>query len=159
VRKEALGLLAILVLTVLIASGSHRARAAELVMFEDPGCAWCQRWLAEVGPGYPLTAQGRMAPLRRVQIRDQATAGVSLERPVTGTPTFVLANEGREIGRIIGYPGPAYFYGQLDHLLERLPKHDDRFRLPQSQEVRRYERPPQRLTAQTGQACAAKAWA
>ena len=104
-RKERL---AILLLTLFLAVGGSRgAQAAELVMFDDPGCSWCQRWLAEVGPTYPQTAQGRMAPLRRVQIRDQATAGVSLEQPVTGTPTFVLADGGREVGRIIGYPGPA----------------------------------------------------
>ncbi len=118
-RKERL---AILLLTLFLAVGGSRgAQAAELVMFDDPGCSWCQRWLAEVGPTYPQTAQGRMAPLRRVQIRDQATAGVSLEQPVTGTPTFVLADGGREVGRIIGYPGPALFYGELDRLLSGYP--------------------------------------
>ena len=141
------GALAILALTVLLAlCGGPGAHAAELVMFEEPGCTWCQRWDAEVAPAYPLSPQGRMAPLRRVHIRDQATAGVSLERPVTGTPTFVLADEGREVGRIVGYPGPAYFYGQLDRLLERLPKENDRFRLPQAREVQRHERPRQRLS-------------
>jgi hypothetical protein len=140
------GPLAILALTVFLAvCGNRGAQAAELVMFEEPGCTWCQRWDAEVAPAYPLSAQGRMAPLRRVHIGDQATAGVSLERPVTGTPTFVLADEGREVGRIVGYPGPAYFYGQLDRLLERLPKDGDRFRLPQDREVRRHEQPHQRL--------------
>jgi hypothetical protein len=122
--------LAILALTVMVAvSGSRGARAAELVMFEEPGCSWCQRWHAEVGPAYPLTAEGQAAPLRRVHIRDQATAGISLERPVTVTPTFVLADDGREVGRIIGYPGQAFFYGLLGQLLERLPKEDKRFRL------------------------------
>jgi hypothetical protein len=142
------GPLAILALAVFLAlSGSRGTQAAELVMFEEPGCTWCQRWDAEVAPAYPFSAQGRMAPLRRVQIRDQATAGVSLERPVIGTPTFVLADEGREVGRIVGYPGPAYFYNQLDRLLERLPKDGDRFRLPQDREVRRRDGPRSRLSA------------
>jgi hypothetical protein len=150
-RKERL---AILLLTLFLAVGGSRgAQAAELVMFEDPGCAWCQRWLAEVGPTYPQTTQGRMAPLRRVQIRDQATAGIALEQPVTGTPTFVLTDDGREVGRIIGYPGAAYFYLELDRLLERLPQERPRFRLPPAREARRHQRPWQQLAAQAHRAC------
>ena len=98
------------------------ARAAELVMFEDPGCAWCRRWHAEIGPSYPLTAEGQAAPLRRIHIRDQATAGVLLDWPITATPTFVLAEQGREIGRIVGYPGEAFFYGLLGNLLKPKPR-------------------------------------
>ncbi|MFM9849978.1 MAG: hypothetical protein ACKVP3_22835 [Hyphomicrobiaceae bacterium] len=74
------------------------AWAAELVMFEEPGCVWCRRWHAEIGPGYPLSPEGRTAPLRRVHIGDQAAAGVLLQKPVTATPTFVLAEDGREVG-------------------------------------------------------------
>ena len=94
------------------------ARAAELVMFEEPGCSWCRRWHVEIGPVYPLTAEGKAAPLRRAHIRDQAVAGVRLERPVTVTPTFVLVDEGREVGRIIGYAGEDFFYGLLAGLLK-----------------------------------------
>jgi len=47
--------------------------------------------------------------MRRSHIRDQALAGVLLERPITVTSTFVLAEEGREIGRIVGYPGEDFF--------------------------------------------------
>ena len=109
--------IAVLVLVGALIIGG-RARAAELVMFEDPGCAWCRRWHAEIGPSYPLTAEGRAAPLRRIHIRDQATAGVLLDWPITATPTFVLAEQGREVGRIVGYPGEAFFYGLLGNLLK-----------------------------------------
>jgi len=98
------------------------AGAAELVMFEDPGCPWCRRWHAEIGPAYPLTAEGQVAPLRRVLISDQAKAGVSLQQPITATPTFVLSDNGREIGRIVGYPGSEFFYALLGSLLKRLPE-------------------------------------
>lgn len=90
-------------------------------MFEDPGCAWCHRWHAEIGPVYPLTDEGRKAPLRRVLVKDWHSAGVQLDRPVTVTPTFVLVLEGREVGRIIGYAGEDVFYGLLGDLLKRLP--------------------------------------
>ena len=87
-------------------------------MFEEPSCRWCRRWHAEIGPAYSLTAEGQAAPLRRLHIRDQTIAGVLLERPITMTPTFVLAEEGREIGRIVGYPGEDFFYGLLNSLLK-----------------------------------------
>jgi len=96
-------------------------RGSELLMFERSDCVWCQRWDAEIAPAYPQTIEGSLAPLRRINIRDQEIAGVLLERPVTVTPTFVLAYDGREIGRILGHPGDEVFYGLLGELLKRLP--------------------------------------
>lgn len=99
------------------------AGAAELIMFDDPTCIYCKRWLAEVGPGYPHTEEGQRAPLRRVYIREQGRSGVQLKTPITATPTFVLTDdEAREVGRITGYPGADYFYPLLDDMLQKLPK-------------------------------------
>jgi hypothetical protein len=105
-----------------LVAGGQGVNAAELLMFEDPGCPWCRRWHAEVGPGYPRTEEGRLAPLRRINIRDQANSGVMLKQPVTATPTFVLAEDGREVGRLVGYPGSEFFYGLLGEVLARLPR-------------------------------------
>ena len=113
---------ALLVLAGALVMDGGSARASELVMFEDPACAWCRRWHVEIGPAYPLTAEGQAAPLRRVHIREQAIAGVLLQRPITATPTFVLADEGREMGRIVGYPGEEFFYGLLGNLLKTKPR-------------------------------------
>jgi protein-disulfide isomerase len=88
-------------------------------MFEDPACPYCRRWHAEVGVSYHATEEGRIAPLRRVDIKDRYKAGVSLKGPVTFTPTFVLAEDGREVGRIVGYSGADFFYGFLANLLEQ----------------------------------------
>ncbi|KAB2920759.1 MAG: hypothetical protein F9K29_00335 [Hyphomicrobiaceae bacterium] len=114
-------------------AGAQGVRAAELLMFEEPGCIWCQRWHAEIGPSYPRTEEGRLAPLRRMHIRDQSGAGVALERSITATPTFVLVDSGREIGRIVGYPGNDFFYGLLGALLGRLPQEPESRRLPQDE--------------------------
>lgn len=111
----------VLFASALVAIGAN-AHAAELVMFERPGCPWCKRWHTEIGPAYPLTTEGKAAPLRRHHIRDQALAGITLSRPVTVTPTFVLAEGGREVGRIVGYPGEDFFYGMLDGLLKDTQK-------------------------------------
>jgi cytochrome c551/c552 len=117
-RKLALGTL--MLLAGLLVNGAGTS-AAELLMFDDPGCVWCRRWNAEIGPSYPRTAEGQQAPLRRIHIRDQGKAGVALARPVNATPTFVLVDEGQEVGRIAGYPGSDYFYPMLEELLRRIP--------------------------------------
>jgi len=96
------------------------AQATELLMFDDPGCVWCRRWNAEIAPSYPKTREGQQAPLRRVPIRDQARAGVALARPINITPTFVLVEDGQEVGRIDGYAGKDFFYPMLAQLLRRI---------------------------------------
>jgi hypothetical protein len=112
------------VFTILLLTGAVAAApnlyAAELLMFEDDSCGWCHRWHAEFGPSYPTSAEGRRAPLRRVDIRDQDRVGATLGRSVYSTPTFVLVDGGKEIGRIVGYPGGS-FYRRIDELLQRLP--------------------------------------
>ena len=40
-------------------------------------------------------------------------------------PTFVLVEDGRELGRIEGYPGEDFFWGLLGKLLEKLPQNAD----------------------------------
>ena len=117
-RKLALG--ASILLASLLASAAGTL-AAELLMFDDPGCVWCRRWNAEIGPSYPRTPEGRQAPLRRIPIRDQAKAGVALARPINATPTFVLVEDSQEVGRIDGYAGRDFFYPMLDELLRRIP--------------------------------------
>jgi hypothetical protein len=46
---------------------------------------------------------------------------VRTRSPIRYTPTFVLVDNGQEVGRIEGYPGDAFFWGLLERLLERLP--------------------------------------
>ena len=117
-RKLALG--ALMLLAGLVANGAAPS-AAELLMFDDPACVWCRRWNAEIGPGHPRSPEGQRAPLRRIHIRDQGNAGVALTRPINATPTFVLVEDGQEVGRIAGYSGKDFFYPMLDELLQRIP--------------------------------------
>ena len=105
-------------LFALLALLPAEALATELIMVDDTTCGWCRKWLAETGPGYPRSAEGKRAPLRRVMFRDYNKIGVSFSKPITGTPTFVLVDGGREKGRIVGYlAGPA-FYAKLATLLD-----------------------------------------
>ena len=105
-------------LMLLAAPASAEVR---LLMVEEPGCLYCARWLAEVGDAYALTAEGRIAPLARAQLREALPEGVTLDRPAVFTPTFVLLNNGAEVGRIEGYPGEHFFWPLLGQLIGRLP--------------------------------------
>ena len=110
---------AIAVATLMMVSAAT-GRAAELLMFEEKWCTWCERWNAEIGPIYPKTVEGKRAPLRRVDIHGQLPGDVALASRPQFTPTFVLVEDGREVGRIEGYPGEDFFWGLLDRLLKRL---------------------------------------
>ena len=96
-------------------------KAAELLMVEQHGCHWCARWNEEIGPIYPKTDEARRAPLRRVQINDLPEGVEFASRPVF-TPTFVLVDEGRELGRMEGYAGDEFFWFVLGELLDAHPE-------------------------------------
>ncbi len=93
--------------------------AAELVMFESSSCTWCETWDEEIGVIYGKTDEGKQAPLRRVDIFDTRPAELSDIRGIVYTPTFVLRRDGREVGRITGYPGEEFFWWQLETMIAR----------------------------------------
>ena len=96
------------------------AEAADLVMYERDGCSWCVRWHKEIGAGYAHSEEGKRAGLHIVNVDRGPKPDLALKSPITHTPTFVLVDNGREIGRIIGYPGAEFFYGLLTELLKKL---------------------------------------
>ena len=98
------------------------ASPAELVMFEEDGCPWCIRWNEEVGGSYAKTPEGELAPLRRVDITEPVPSDLELAMKPRYTPTFVLVEDGVEVGRIEGYPGADFFWPLLQNLLEKLPE-------------------------------------
>ena len=102
----------------LILSTSAQAETS-LLMFEEVGCVWCARWNAEVGPEYPITPEGLAAPLVRLDIHEPLPDDLSLTSRPRFTPTFILVEDGAELGRIEGYPGEDFFWGLLGRMLER----------------------------------------
>src|SRR6476619_1035524 len=98
------------------------AQAAELVMFEQKSCVWCQRFDREIAPAYDKATEGKRAPLRRLDIAQPVPAELAFVRRERFTPVFVLVDQGREIGRIRGYPGDIFFWGLLASLIERLDR-------------------------------------
>lgn len=99
------------------------ARAAELLVFEAPGCPYCEKWNAEVGDAYPKTWLAEVAPIRRINLAqgipdDLKAAGLQ----VRYTPTFVVWHDNQEVDRIEGYELEDFFWPVLERILRRLPQ-------------------------------------
>ena len=106
---------------ILLGAASRPAGAAELLMLEQPGCTWCARFNAEIAPAWPKTAEGRRAPLRRVDITEKWPIDLAHVQKERFTPTFVLMDEGVEVGRLRGYVGNEFFWFAIGELLAKLP--------------------------------------
>ena len=68
------------------------------------------RWERDVGSLYDKTAK-KVLPLRRVDVDRQSASGVTLQSPVRYTPTFVVVDQGREIGRTRDLPATTHSGG------------------------------------------------
>ena len=105
-----------LLATLLICLPSFGSADTLLMMAEENGCYWCQKWNDEIAHIYPKTQEGRAAPLVRYDLHSE-TPDVTFARRVHYTPTFILVQDGREVGRIEGYPGEDFFWGLLANML------------------------------------------
>lgn len=114
-RRLILGVAAVVVLLL-----PAFASAAELVMYRRAGCPYCAAWDRNIGPVYPKTDTGRRVPIRLVDLDDDRGPKIALKSRILFTPTFVLVDGGREIGRIEGYAGEDFFWGLLERLLLQL---------------------------------------
>ena len=103
-----------------IALTASHVRAAELIMFEQAGCPWCETFDREIAPVYGKTDEGARAPLRRVNIAQTPPPDLAFIEVERLTPLFVLIDKGLEIGRIRGYPGEENFWGLLGALIKKL---------------------------------------
>ncbi|MFY9687747.1 MAG: hypothetical protein WAJ88_18255 [Pseudolabrys sp.] len=110
----------IILSAVITTFSTANALAAELIMFEQAGCVWCETFDREIGPVYPKTAEGQRAPLRRVNIDHPLPADLDFIAVERLAPLFVLVDKGREVGRIRGYPGEDHFWGLLGTLIRKL---------------------------------------
>lgn len=89
-----------------------------LLMAEEDGCYWCAKWNDEIAHIYPKTIEGQTAPLQRYDVHSEAP-DVAFSKRVHFTPTFILVENGKEVGRIEGYPGQDFFWGLLTMMFER----------------------------------------
>jgi hypothetical protein len=109
-----------LIAAMFVALATAHARAAELVMFEQAGCVYCEAFDSEIASIYDKSEDGLRAPLRRVDITQAPPGDLAFIQVERLTPLFVLVDKGREIGRIRGYGGREMFWTQLYMLMQKL---------------------------------------
>ena len=92
--------------------------AAELIMVEQQGCYYCLEWKDQLGHIYPKTPEGKYAPLKTIDITEVDKLK-GLQRDVIFTPTFVLMENDRELGRLEGYSSEDFFWELLEVILKK----------------------------------------
>ena len=80
----------VLVAAIAVFAALPTARAAELIMFEQAGCVWCETFDREIAPIYPKTVEGQRAPLRRVNIDHTLPSDLAFLEMERLAPLFVL---------------------------------------------------------------------
>ena len=114
--------LRVLVLGAVCSSTATRPAAAEarLVVYEIEGCATCAEFRRVVLPAYWGSRQAAELPIEIVDLNALGTNGHALRHRLDVVPTFVVMADGREIGRIEGYPGPDNFAVAIEVILTAL---------------------------------------
>ena len=76
-------------------------------------CSYCQAWELDVGAVYDKSPYAPTLPLTRVDIGSKKLGDVTFQKPVVGTPTFLIIHNGQEIDRQNGYIGAEMFWWWL----------------------------------------------
>lgn len=95
------------------------AQAAELVYFFSGACPVCERWDTEIGGLYDKTEEAQRLPLRHQDIHQEKPDDLAFIKGVIYTPTFVMVEDGREVGRLVGYVTDYFFWEQLSGLIQK----------------------------------------
>jgi hypothetical protein len=96
------------------------ASAAELLMTELKSCSYCRVFNREMAAQYASGPLGRAAPLRRVDLNKKWPADLKSVERTPFTPVFILVEDGKEVGRIMGYSGAKSFTRSVEGLLAKL---------------------------------------
>ena len=98
--------------------------AYELLMFSNPACSWCQKFMDEVEPEYHgQNIYSRKLPLRIIPTKGRPPQWFNdaLDKgninPIESIPTFVIWDKDRELARLTGYTGKDEFYRNLHDYL------------------------------------------
>ena len=84
-----------------------------LIMVTSDHCPYCRAWELDIGTVYDKSSYAKTLPLTRVEIGSKMPGGLTLQKPVVGTPTFLIIHNGREINRRNGYFDAEMFWWWL----------------------------------------------
>ena len=114
--------LALAFIFALLGVAGAQARGPELIMFEQRGCEWCEVWMEEIAPVLPKTPEGKCAKFSRFDIHNPSSDLLKKIKPIIYTPTFVVLEDGKEVGRVLGYAGEDFFWFHLATQLKKLER-------------------------------------
>ncbi len=99
---------------LIFAALPHIAIAGKsLIMVTSEYCPFCKAWEHDVGVVYDKSSYAQILPLTRVNMGSPIPEGVVLQKPVVGTPTFLIIRDGQEIDRQRGYDDEEMFWWWL----------------------------------------------
>ena len=87
-------------------------------MIEQVGCYICAAFNRDIAPAYRASAEGQVAPLIHADLRGPLPEEIVLASRPSVTPTFILIGaDGRETGRLIGFPGEDFFWPFIGEMI------------------------------------------
>ena len=86
---------------------------SRLIMVTSDNCPYCYAWELDVGEVYDKSPYAPSLPLTRIDIGSKMPKDVTFQKPVVGTPTFLVIHNGQEIGRQSGYIDAEMFWWWL----------------------------------------------
>ena len=97
-----------------------QAYALELLMLHNKHCGYCIAFMKEVAVDYEY----RDMPLVIIDAYNQPdwfkeAYKENRIKPIRGTPTFIIWNGRKELGRLVGYSGKEWFYTNLDSMFKK----------------------------------------
>jgi len=97
-----------------------QAYALELLMLHNKHCGYCMAFMKEVAVDYEY----RDMPLVIIDAYNQPdwfkeAYAENRIKPIRGTPTFIIWNGRKELGRLVGYSGKEWFYTNLDSMFKK----------------------------------------
>lgn len=90
-----------------------------LLMLTDKKCMYCLVWEKQVGKVYNKTEISNTYPLKRYEASEINKNFKNKIFKTDITPTFVFFDDGKEVGRIVGYTNQEMFWWQVDEILEK----------------------------------------
>ena len=91
----------------------------ELIFITSEYCPFCEAWEQDIGSIYYKTTYAEQAPLRRIAIDEVEFELPKIVEDVAGTPTFLIFQNGYEIGRIEGYQSAEMFFWALSEYIHQ----------------------------------------
>tara|TARA_B100000959_G_scaffold274548_1_gene326602 strand:+ start:97 stop:474 length:378 start_codon:yes stop_codon:yes gene_type:complete len=120
-------------LTILFILFAFPSYALELLMAHNPTCHICQKFVEEVAIDFEYTyksttTHGRVIkktlPLIIISVNDQPewfkeAYAYKRIKLIKGTPTFIIWNGRKELGRLVGYYSKERFYRRLNTMFKQ----------------------------------------